>query len=768
MMPNALRVFFTFFVLMCISLWEQQAKGATTVSSIPMGLQDFIPLYPDRMKGEDWLHNLDTKHPRMFVNNSTLAAMRIYVLTKQKDRFDKLVKEVDKLPDRAPFVLKESLVKTLPSGEKVPLGKGSYGIRHFEYHGGEEAVKLALVYLVKGDKKYAEKAKSYLRLFNQVLAWTSKNGLKMEHTGYSRINAFTAYDWICSGMTVEEKKEILDPMLEYTRKASRRKGEFTFKRTFGGAAAGNYGEDALIWFAGLAGHGEGVNDSLTEQFIKDGAKLFVNMLNHREKSAAGSGVLGAATVTYSFGDYPHATFNFFHTWQSAFGEDLSKKWTQMLDFPIWFDWAKIKFVNGRMLYHGIGDLSHENNLFAVRQQYSHYAQIAHLYSKSYPAKAAYVYAYMKDLVDNNVGSNVGGLFPFIPYILIHFDEGEVKKNQYTKKYLPYFYSPFYGILLMRSGEKAEDTYASFRMGASAGNHQHYDELSFIIYKKDFLALDAGSRTTTAHHHNFAAQSVAHNTLLIHHPKEDMPHFWKPAGFKADGSTYYNHGGQYVKDKAKPVALTGSEDFIYAVGDASKSYSLVKSKEVIRQFLYLKPDIFVVYDRVVSVEADQKKEFLLHFQNKPYFSSDSLEWGSVNGGKLMVKTVLPLKPRFHVVGGEGKEFWASGRNWELPLRDAWDQTYKLTGKWRVEVSDAASRERTNFLHVLQATGDDKESLVHTAIDQRVDNKDVLKLIDTQGNNWTLVYNRTGEVGLTVEKRSKDKVLIYCQQLPNNVQ
>src|SRR5690606_1587024 len=122
MMPNVLRIFFTFFVVMSIAFWEQQAKGTTAVSFVPMGVQDFIPLYPDRMKGEDWLHNLDKKHPRMFVNNSTLAEMRTYVLTKQKDRFDKLIKDVDKLPDTAPFLLKESLVKTLPSGEKVPLG----------------------------------------------------------------------------------------------------------------------------------------------------------------------------------------------------------------------------------------------------------------------------------------------------------------------------------------------------------------------------------------------------------------------------------------------------------------------------------------------------------------------------------------------------------------------------------------------------------------------------------------------------------------------
>ncbi|WP_017260065.1 heparinase II/III domain-containing protein [Pedobacter arcticus] len=756
--------FFIFFLISSFSF--AQGKWTGNAKTWRYDLNGPRTVYPEKMSGEGWISNISSTHPRLFINSGMLPHFKTYVLNNQQTSFNSLVREVDLLPNDAPVLFKTTMVNQLPSGEWVPKDKSSAGISYFVYNGGAEAVKAALAYVVKGDVKYLSKAKAYLRLFNDVLLWTAKNELKMEHTGYSRINAFVAYDWISSALTQKEKQDLLGPMLDYTKKAQRN-GEFKFKRTFGGPIDGNYGEESLTWYAGLAAYGEGVDNVLAEKFLKEGAELFVAMLNYREATSAGTGLLSAATVTYSFGDYPHSTFNFMNTWKSAFNEDLSTKWTQMLAYPTWFDWAKIKLVNGKMLYHGIGDLAHADNLFSIPEVYAHCAQISHIYAQSAPSKVPYIYSLMNELSAAGARESIGGSkFPFLPYILTEFDESKVNGSQ-KKTALPYFYSPNYGLLLMRSGERSNDTYASFRFGATIGNHQHYDELSFIIYKNNFLAIDAGSRITTAHHHNFAAQSVAHNTILIHQPEEPMPYFWKPTGFQDDGHTYYNHGGQNVKDKAKALALISQDDFIYAVGDATKSYSAQKSKEVVRQFLYLKPNLFVIYDRVVSVNPDQKKEFVLHFQNEPFLSSSSKEWGSVNGGELMVKTILPVNPVFNVVGGVGREFEASGRNWELPGGDTWDASMKLTGKWRVEVSDTDQRERTNFLHVLQTNYTSSKELVKTTFVQTASNNDILTLSEANGTIWVLTYNRASNVGLTIEKRDKDKQ-IYKRELTNTVE
>src|SRR5690606_8781523 len=171
-----------------------------------------------------------------------------------------------------------------------------------------------------------------------------------------RSNALTAYDWVCSELDTAQRKELLMPMLDYIAK-SQPDGEYTFRRSKGGPQSGGYGERPLEWFAGLAGYGDGVDDARAEGMLKRGGKLYTDMMNYRENISAGSGLLAASTVTYSFSTYPYGTFHFLHTLRSAFNQDVTGRWKQMLDYPNWFDWAALKlYPDGDMLFHGIGDI----------------------------------------------------------------------------------------------------------------------------------------------------------------------------------------------------------------------------------------------------------------------------------------------------------------------------------------------------------------------------------------------------------------------------
>lgn len=55
------------------------------------------------------------------------------------------------------------------------------------------------------------------------------------------------------------------------------------------------------------------------------------------------------------------------------------------------------------------------------------------------------------------------------------------------------YFPTFGLMIVRSGATENDTYASIKAGARHTQHQHYDENSFIIYRRGFQALDTGER-----------------------------------------------------------------------------------------------------------------------------------------------------------------------------------------------------------------------------------------------------------------------------------
>ena len=727
------------------------------------------PLFADDTKllqDGKWINGLRKDHPRIFLNQDMLVSLRLNVKTKYRILFENMRAEVDALPADAPPILKNGLVTVLQDGT-IKVNKASQkGSELFQYNGGDQAVKLALVFLITKDRRYVEKARSYLKLANHVMEWTSKNNIWMDLTGNTRINALTAYDWIYNDLTPDERKEIILPLLNYITEAQP-SGSFKFRRTIGGPKNGNYGERGLEWFAGLAAHGDGIDDVRAEKMLRQGATLFVDMMDYREMVSAGSGLLSTPTIGYTFGMYPYATFNFLHTWRSGFNADISERWTQMLDYPNWFDWAAIKLTpEGRMLYHGIGDLDHADNLFSASEMYTSLAQTIHFYAKRHPEKIAKAYQTLNRIPEKRsvIQQNE---YPFLPFLLGDFDpqavqQGNVSGNSSSR----YFFNSGFGLLLMRSGKEETDTYASFRFGSSQENHQHYDELSFIIYKHNFLALDAGSRTETAHHHNFAAQSVAHNTLLIHEPKEAMPNFWKPWGFKPDGITYYNHGGQLYNNRAQSIALQSTEDFIYAAGDATKSYADVKSKEVTRQFVYLKPDLFVIYDRVTSVKETQVKEFLLHFQNEPQKLSNGT-WRADHDGRLYVQTLLPENANFNVVGGAGREFEASGRNWELPGGNHWDKNMKLTGKWRLEVSSSIPTLRTNFLHVLQVGGMENKKMIGTKLFKTAE-FDGVAFTDLSGTHWELSFNRVGELGLNMKQTNSKGEVIYHGALPHNVE
>ncbi len=709
------------------------------------------------LKNADWARKLRSTHPRIIFNSDDLPKLRERAAGPCKEDFERIKKTVDALPPKAEKIYLESNIIREPDGRIRPRQAATYGHRLFKYDGSAQSMRAALVYLVTGERKYFEIARDYLKLSVEVLEETAKIGTWADWMGNFRVNMFLTYDWIYNDLTPEERREIILPILNYVEKAQRG-GEFKFRRSLSGPEQGNYGEESLQWFAGLAVAGDGIDDVRAEKMLRAGADLFVTMLDYREALSAGSGLLSTSTISYTFGPYPLATFFFFHTWRSALGEDISARWMQMCDYPKWFDYSAIKMLpNGRYLIYGIGDAAHEDNLHSSAGLYLHFAQSIHFYGEKFPDRVRSSWATIKRLPESM--RDTGGHYPFFIFALDKYDAGLIDAMAEGEiDYGRYFYNPGYGLLIARSGRGEDDTYTAFRFGSTQTSHQQFDELSFIIYNRGFLAIDSGSRGPTANHHMYAAQTVAHNTILIHQDKEPITPFWKPWGFKDDGKTYYNHGGQNSTVKAIPLALQSTEDFIYAAGDATASYAASKSKEVVRQFVYIKPDLFIIYDRVESVSADQKKEVLFHFQNKPE-AVGSRAFRAENGGVLFVNTLLPEKASFHIEGGPGREFWASGRNWELDGGEDWDKKYTTAGKWRLEVSDETAPVRTDFLHVLKASLPDK---AENAVFEDLTSADVaaVRVTDAEGTRWELRFNRKGEVGASIKAVGKvriDKVL-----------
>ena len=118
----------------------------------------------------------------------------------------------------------------------------------------------------------------------------------------------------------------------------------------------------------------------------------------------------------------------------------------------------------------------------------------------------------------------------------------------------------------------------------------------------------------------------------------------------------------------------------------------------RQIVFLKPDVFVMCDRVDSTNAQFPKTWLLHTPGEPTLEG-SLYSAEAGEGKLMARRLLPAQAGVRKVGGEAlRRGRARGSG-----RRRVAQRYRSTPRdfWRMEESPTEKRTDDVFLHVLYA-------------------------------------------------------------------
>jgi len=339
-------------------------------------------------------------------------------------------------------------------------------------------------------------------------------------------------------------------------------------------------------------------------------------------------------------------------------------------------------------------------------------------------------------------------------------EGELSRQKYF---------PGVGHLVMRDGWTPESTWIEFDCGPYFAKHQHLDQNQFTIYHRGHLAIDSGADytdTESPHYLNYYRRTVAHNSVLVYDPAEKF--FWSdnllPAandgGQRMNSSRYWNTiRSREDWNRTRDLWDLGSMRVIdhvpgqyhYALGNASRAYSLDKVRLFTRELVYLPPqNLLFVFDRVVSGNPAFRKAWLLHGVNQPIIDEEaakptlaSQEFRqaktfrfSAGSGELLAHALLPKERIVTRRGGSGNEFycpgdahgsaWGTGENWPLeaaegaPLPDEarlrrmwklfWGDDFNrilpsnrknvVPGSWRIEVSPSSPSEEDLFLHVLE--------------------------------------------------------------------
>ncbi len=333
------------------------------------------------------------------------------------------------------------------------------------------------------------------------------------------------------------------------------------------------------------------------------------------------------------------------------------------------------------------------------------------------------------------------------------------------------YAPATGTIFLRSGwpDGALDndtsvTYLTFQSGDHFTYHQHYDQNSFTLFKYADLALDAGvysGNGLSYHDVNYYVRTIAHNTLVVYNPAENLTDA-RPDAVSNDGGQrtmypasrtppsldYFNqYKTQY--DTGDMLHYEDQQLYTYALGDATNAYNnpaynqaldtsrvgnTAKVSRFQREFVYLRPagaltnnDFLVLYDRVGVTQAafsGQNTKLLFHVFAQPtvngtptavsagetLYSGSNLATTVNAAGKLFIRSLLPAVQNTRLVGGAGqKSFWVFGQNYDWHWSPGEPQPRPISdydavpyGEWRLEIEPADSALEHNFLNVLFPT------------------------------------------------------------------
>ena len=662
---------------------------------------------------EGWADHVREDRPRMFLSAETLPEIERYTREHASDYYAEIKRRV------AAFPLEPDASFEQGANPKF----------------GPYAQMAAFVWLIDEDEAALHKARNYVLAAPAFYHRQIDEGRAVNWYSASRICLLAAYDWIHDELTPEQRREFAEAFIDHHRRELHQ-GNRLERLNRGGHSTGFYGPVNLPWYIGLAflGDDEGVPAGYAHEMLERGYRQHIRLLEYRAGSAGDDGGMSSVATSYAFGFYPWTEFNFMHSFNAATGLAIEREYDHLSLLPNWAAWNWIPGVDGGKTF-GLGDVQHTSNDFNEGFLEMHMLQVAHFFADAHPDRARLAVWVRDNILTSREHDSYW--WPIAPLLVTR--AAELPSPQGPDEHWPHARNfETKGAIVMRSGWTPDDTHALLVAGGEINSHRHYDQGHFVIYHRGFLALDAGTygnRRRNDHLTEYFYRTVAHNSLLIHAPEsaDEPARVWGGPAATLDGGQY-RYGGEQL-------AFETNDLYTYAAIDMTRAYHPDKAGEVTRQFLFIYPDTFVIYDRVHARQADYDKAWLLQTAREPIVGDDGRSFrAEQHEGVLVGQTVFPRDAELTLVGGPGRQFWSAGRQWEPETSHAF---HELWGEYRIEVAPGQSRRRDTFLHVLRV-GDAALAELGELEAIATDDEQGVRF-EHAGQTIELRFNPTGELG-----------------------
>jgi len=235
-----------------------------------------------------------------------------------------------------------------------------------------------------------------------------------------------------------------------------------------------------------------------------------------------------------------------------------------------------------------------------------------------------------------------------------------------------------GLTFARSDWSKGATWVSFQAGPwLAEDHQDADQGHFeLVRGSDGLLVDGGDSEGSA--------TINHNTLLIDDGGKPL--------------TYPPNQGVWGGDRVKTTRFADEGTVVVAVGELGEAYAPqcaedgCKARSVerfTRSFVYLRPSLLVIDDRVTLERPDYGVTWAAHLTREPTLNGE-LASAVIGASRVDVRTLAPqgarhAAPREPTPSGEGSH--RANKPWG-PM-------------WRLEIESPRGATERGFLHVASA-------------------------------------------------------------------
>ena len=329
------------------------------------------------------------------------------------------------------------------------------------------------------------------------------------------------------------------------------------------------------------------------------------------------------------------------------------------------------------------------------------------------------------------------LYDMSPLEVLLFNDPSVPRRPLSDLPLASFYGDPVGMVIAKTAhdnKNAGMVYMKIGISGTA-NHEHRDCGDFQIYHKGMLLTSSGTYSGYGcdHDRNYYKQTISKNSILVYNPNMTdsivKNKTWKYSGGQRidaecvtghmdtleewKASPNYNHakllygGFKTIKDEG------GKEEYRYSyiAGDITNAYDRETVSEVKRHMVSfmtdnkVNPMVFVIFDKITSVDESYQKTLLFHTQNQPLTKL-------VNGKPCSV--VTNLMSRLYIqslftevdhtfMGGKDKECWVVDQNipFDFPGRveGALAAYNAESGFGRIEISPKKASKENTFLTVM---------------------------------------------------------------------